>query len=319
MDRTDIYTAIKHFEEEYVPFPPFIAAVKAIKDNITLYRETGIAENIRVLGESGAGKSSLCELIEQDYPKTAVFDRDLVPALAVETPSNATIAGIAETMLEKLGDPSPLTGNVTAKTNRVITLCRACKVETIIFDETQHIHDRGRYTTHYMVGDWLKSLIDKVGVPTVLIGLPRLEHLLQVNEQLRRRFSKRLSLALGQSGENTIEVECFQLFNALACSMPIPINYNQFAWKEMGSRLYYASDGRIGYIKKILTNAMYRALDKAEPEICPEILEETFSEVVWREGITELNPFNPKFIFRRLDRAGEPFQCGDSDMPRRKK
>ena len=39
--------------------------------------------------------------------------------------------------------------------------------------------------------DWLKHLIDEVGVPTVLLGLPRLESLLQINEQLRRRFSRR--------------------------------------------------------------------------------------------------------------------------------
>jgi hypothetical protein len=314
MNSQDVYRAIKLFNQEYIPFPPFDTAVKAIISNITQYRETGLAENIRVLGESGAGKSSLCEWIEHQYPRSSLIDRDLVPALVVSVPPLASISSLAESILEKLGDPSPLTGKVSTKTARVITLCRACKVEVILFDETQHIHDRGKYTTHYMVGDWLKSLIDHVGVPTVFVGLPKLEKLLQVNEQLRRRFSKRYSLALGQSGTETIESECFQLFNTLGNTMPIPISYSQYNWQEMGQRLFYASDGRIGYIKKIMKNALNHALKNDEPQICPEILEQAFTEEVWWEGVGELNPFNPAFIFRRLDRANEPFELGNINL-----
>jgi DNA transposition AAA+ family ATPase len=59
-----------------------------------------------------------------------------------------------------------------------------------------------------MVGDWIKSLIDQTGVPTVFLGLPRLEQILQVNEQLRRRFSRRIRLALGQSDKSSIHAEC---------------------------------------------------------------------------------------------------------------
>lgn len=305
-----IYDALQHFDEEYIPFPPFVAAVDSVKANLELYRETSIAQHLLVLGESGTGKSTLCRWIEQQYPKSTLPDRDVTPVMIVPVPPAATITSMVSAMLEKLGDPAAATGTVSAKTSRVITLCRACRVEMILFDEAQHIHDRGQAATHYKVGDWLKSLIDQTGVPTVFLGLPRLEQLLQVNEQLRRRFSRRIRLALGQSDKNSIHSECLQLFRSLGSCLPIPLLCGQYGWDELGMRLYYASDGRVAYIKKLLASALRFALETNTGEIVPQLLEQAFTEELWWEGVGKLNPFNPAFEFRRLDRGNEPFESG---------
>jgi type II secretory pathway predicted ATPase ExeA len=310
MNFTEISLELQRFDEEYIPFPPFAAAVEAIKANLAFFQETGIAHHLLVLGESGAGKSSICRWIEQQHPKLILSDRDVTPVLSVSVPSAATISSMASALLEKLGDPAANTGTISAKTSRVITLCRACRVDMIMFDEAQHIHDRGRATTHYMVGDWLKSLIDQSGVPSVFLGLPRLEQLLQVNEQLRRRFSRRIRLALGQSDKNSIHSECLQLFRSLGSCLPIPLLCGQYGWDELGIRLYYASDGRVAYIKKLLATALKLALETETEEIGPALLEQAFTKDVWWEGVGKLNPFNPAFEFRRLDRGNEPFESG---------
>lgn len=311
MSFKEIFDVLQRFDEEYIPFPPFVAAVDAVNANLTLFREAGIAQHFLVLGESGAGKSSLCRWVEQQHPKLTLPDRDVTPVLIVSVPSAATISSMASALLEKLGDPASATGTASAKTSRVITLCRACRVEMILFDEAQHIHDRGRATTHYMVGDWLKSLIDQTGVPTVFLGLPRLEQLLQVNEQLRRRFSRRIRLALGQSDKDSIHSECLQLFISLGSCLPIPLSCGgHYGWDELGMRLYYASDGRVAYIKKLLASALKIALETETGEIGPTLLEQVFTDELWREGVGKLNPFNPAFEFRRLDCGNEPFECG---------
>lgn len=317
MNFKEIFDELQRFDEEYIPFPPFVVAVDAVKTNLALFRETGIAQHLLVLGESGAGKSSLCRWIELQYPKFALPDRDVTPVLIVSVPSAATIASVATALLEKLGDPAATTGTVSAKTSRVIRLCRACRVEMILFDEAQHIHDRGRATTHYMVGDWIKSLIDQTGVPTVFLGLPRLEQILQINEQLRRRFSRRIRLALGQSDKNSIHAECLQLFRSLGSCLPLPLMCGQFGWDELGMRLYYASDGRVAYIKKVLASALRLALESGMAEIGPTLLEQAFTEEIWWEGVGKLNPFNPTFEFRRLDRGNEPFESGNFSSARK--
>jgi hypothetical protein len=310
MNVNDIYRALQRFDEEYLPFPPFIAAANLIEANIALYRETGLAHHLLVLGESGTGKSSLCRWVGRKYPRFALPERDVLPVLIVPVPPAATIASMVEVMLSGLGDPSPATGTASAKTVRVITLCRACRIEMILFDEAQHIHDRGQATTHYMVGDWLKSLIDQVGVPTVFLGLPRLELLLQVNEQLRRRFSRRVRLALGQSETETIHGECLQLFMSLGACLPVPLSCGALSWEELGMRLYYASDGRVAYIKKLLASALRHALETNASCIGPEVLEHAFTDELWWEGVGKLNPFHSAFEFRRLDRVNEPFERG---------
>lgn len=319
MNFKEIFDELQRFDEEYIPFPPFVVAVDAVKVNLALFRETGIAQHLLVLGESGAGKSSLCRWIEQQYPKFTLPDRDVTPVLIVSVPSAATISSVASALLEKLGDPAATTGTVSAKTSRVITLCRACRVEMILFDEAQHIHDRGKATTHYMVGDWLKSLIDQTGVPTVFLGLPRLEQILQVNEQLRRRFSRRIRLALGQSDKSSIHAECLQLFRSLGSCLPLPLMCGQFGWDELGMRLHYASDGRVAYIKKLLATALRIALEMEVKEIGPQLLEQAFTEELWWEGVGKLNPFNPAFEFRRLDRGNEPFESGNFSGARKRR
>ncbi|MCK9259722.1 MAG: TniB family NTP-binding protein [Azoarcus sp.] len=318
MTTLPLFDALRRFDEEYIPFPPFVAASRSIETNLALYRETGIAQHLLILGESGTGKSSLCRWVEQKYPRLVLPDRDMLPVLIVAVPAAATIASMASAMLDGLGDPLSSGGTVSAKTARIVSLCRACRVEMILLDEAQHIHDRGQATTHYMAGDWLKSLIDQVGVPTVFLGLPRLEQLLQVNEQLRRRFSRRIRLALGQSDTDTIHNECLQLFISLGACLPIPLSCGDSDWDELGMRLYYASDGRVAYIKKLLASALRVAAETDAREIGPALLERAFTDELWWEGIGKLNPFNPAFEFRRLDRGNEPFERGTSKVRRNK-
>lgn len=319
MNQKEIFALLKEFDDEYIPFSPFISSFNAIEENLTLYREAGLVQHLLILGESGTGKSSLCKLVKSKYPPFELSDRTITPVLIVAIPPMATIASVAESMLLELGDPAPLVGSVSAKTARVIKLCRGCRVELVLFDEAQHIQDRGKVATHYMVGDWLKSLIDEMTIPTVFLGLPRLEQLFQVNEQLRRRFSRRCYLAMGQSDGETIETECYRLFNSLGTCIPLPLSSKPFEWEEFGLRLFYASDGRVSYLKLLLSNALRFCLEKEEPKIEPRILETIFRNVIWSEGDNELNPFNSKFVFRRLDRGGEPFQRGDLTTTRKKR
>lgn len=309
MDVSGLFDVLRRFDEEYIPFPPFVAAAQAIEANLALYRATGIAQHMLILGESGTGKSSLCKWIKHKYPRFSLPDREVLPVLYVAVPAAATIVSMVEAILKRLGDPSPTTGTASSKTARLVLLCRACRVELILLDEAQHIHDRGQTTTHYMVGDWLKSLIDQIAIPTVFLGLPSLQLLLQVNEQLRRRFSRRVCLALGKSDSESIHNECLQLFISLGACLPLPLSSGAYGWDELGMRLYYASDGRVAYIKKLLACALRISLETQVGEIEPAVLERAFTEELWWEGVGKLNPFNPAFEFRSLDRGNEPFEC----------
>lgn len=310
MTTGNIYQAVKNFEEEYIQFPPFQKAYKAIEENIALYRATGIAQHFLILGESGAGKSSLCQLIAQRYPRQELPERDVLPVLIVTVPAIVNLSSLIDEMLKGLGHPLPIKGSISNKTLSFITLCKACSVEMILFDEAQQLHDRGQVKSHYMVGDWIKRLIDELNIPTVFLGLPRLESLLQVNEQLRRRFSKKHYLAFGQNPDDSAHSECLQLFISLGASMPIRLSCGDYGWEQFGERLSFACDGRVSYIKKIMSAALRFALELKLDEITPKDFEVIYKNEIWIGAENKLNPFNSNFVFRRLDRGGEPFEAG---------
>lgn len=304
-----IYSTLERFNDELLQFPSYVSAFNDIEGLLHLHRQAGVTQNLLVLGESGTGKTTLCQDLVTRYPRVALTDRDLIPVLHVSIPPAATIASATEAMLGRLGDPSPTSGTISAKTARAVRLARALAVELLLFDEAQHIQDRGLHQTQYMVGDWLKTVMDEVNVPTVLLGLPRLGQLLQVNEQLRRRFSRRRHLQMGE-GEtaNTVEAECLQLFLSLGDSLPVPLSSGTFGWNDMAQRVYFACDGRVAYVKKLLAGAIRIAMERNHRVIDPLILAEAFTNEVWWEGVSQLNPFDDKFSFRRLNRAGEPFE-----------
>jgi adenylate kinase family enzyme len=306
-----LFDTIKQLQEAYLMFPAFLAASEQIRNNLMLYRSTGVAQNLLVLGQSGTGKTTLSQMFAAQYPKQTLPERDVLPVLYVSVPAAATIAGTVEAVLAQLGDPQPERGTVSSKTSRAVKIAKGCGVEMLLFDEAQHIHDRGKTHSQYFVGDWLKSFMDALGLPVTLLGLPRTETLLQVNEQLRRRFTHRLSLSVHPQDKQTDEENSLVLFNSLAKALRLPIYPHPYSWRELGVRLYFATDGRISYVKQLLIGAYSQALDRSSTEISVPTLEAAFSTIIWPAGIGALNPFHKDFQFRSLDRLSEPFQAGD--------
>jgi len=305
------YEAVRQLQGAYLMFPAFRSAFSQVEANLKLYRETGVAQNLLILGESGTGKTSLARLFTEQYPKQVLLERDVIPVLHVTVPPAATIAGTVEAVLCKLGDPEPERGTVSVKTARAVKIARGCGVEMLLFDEAQHIQDRGRTHSQYFVGDWLKSFMDALGLPVTLLGLPRTQGLLQVNEQLRRRFTHRLSLSVQQTGSEEGDDNNLELFTSLAEALPLPLDPKPYSWSELGMRLYFATDGRIAYVKQLLVSAYSLAAGQECGRVSVHELEQAFTSSIWPSGIGALNPFYREFSFRVLDRAGEPFQTGE--------
>lgn len=305
------YDTVKQLQSTCLMFPAFQTAFERMDANLRLYRKTGIAQNLLVLGESGTGKTTLARMFIERYPRQALLERDVVPVIYASVPAAATIAGTVEAILTQLGDLQPDRGTISIKTARAVKLAKGCAVEMLVFDEAQHIQDRGRSQSQYFVGDWLKAFIDALSLPVTLLGLPRTQRLLQVNEQLRRRFSHCLSLSMEPGDQQPDEADSLALLASLAEALPLPLNPSPQGWGELGLRLHFATQGRIAYVKQLLVHAYGCAIDSGTDCITTTELAQAFTASIWPAGIGPLNPFDHGFQWRNLDRQGEPFQMGD--------
>ncbi|WP_292933152.1 TniB family NTP-binding protein [Noviherbaspirillum sp.] len=303
------YRKLKAVEDLLIPHPNFDLAVSRLRRTIELSRNGAEPRHMLLVGESGTGKTWLAQYLSSLYlPRidNASKANTVIPILLVNTPSIPTLKGLAEAILIALGDPLYYRGTASDKRQRALELLMKCEVKFIVIDEFQHFLDHGKYNSLTSVTDWLKRFIDDANTPCLLMGLPRCEEILQANEQLRRRFSTKLKLPVFSIDTHAGECEFRGILKQIDRSLPTE-HLSGLAEIDLARRLYFASNGLLGYLRKLITGAFELMVSENSTAINVYLLEQAFTEVIWQEGRKMLNPFNPAFQFRRLNRIGEPF------------
>jgi hypothetical protein len=302
----NFYSQLRAIEKVVVLHSGFVNAVTRLKDVIGLFANGAQPRHALLLGESGTGKTWVARYLQTCFPQAEEDHHLILPIVRVETPSAPSIKSLAESLLAALGDPLPDRGSTIAKRNRALRLIGANKVMMIIFDEFQHFIDSGQGNSLQSVADWLKLFIDDCGIPCVLMGLPRCAHILAINEQLRRRFSTHLKLPPFSIATPTEFDEFRSVLNEFDLALPIS-RRAVFADPELAKRLYFASNGLMGYVQKLIIGSFELMTSEGLTAIDQELLRRVFLRDVWNDAPGMLNPFHQKFIFRPLDKAGEPF------------
>lgn len=301
--RKDLFAfSIRHTIIEH---PAYVEAIKKIELLHQRSKAANVAGGLLITGHTGSGKSTIKTQFAERYPRVEENERTLVRVLVVDTPSTPTVKSLVTAMLVALGDPASLKGTAEEKTERLYTLIKGCGVEILLIDEFQHYLDRAKTNEIYVATDWLKNLINRVNIPVVLIGLPRSASVLELNEQLRRRFSSRYSLD-PFSFKYTDDIQHFRGV-LRAIEEQLPINSISISSPEMAERFYFATYGLIDYIAKIVDGAVQIAVLKQLKNLDLKVFEQAFYETVWGECSAELNPFSPDFRKRNLTLRAEPF------------
>lgn len=289
-----------------IQHPDFERAMNQLRGAYLYNVQTGIPQNELLLGGSGTGKSTIKESLVKEFGPETRDDRIIIPVLTVDVPANPTIKNVAETILIKLGDPKFEKGSEASKTKRITNLVQKLGVKMIIFDEMQHFIDQGNRRTPIQVSDWLKTIINDAKVSTVLMGLNRTKILLEVNEQLRRRFSNQIVLKpfglRTPAGLESFVGVLKQIDRSLG--LPKSLSFNDDA---IIKSIHFATNGIMDYMVKIMIGAYRVALEEKYSGINRACLERSFTEYIWVDGLGEANPFNEKFNGIRLVQAGQPF------------
>lgn len=285
-----INQTIVEVDDVIVSHPYFTGAIHAMRRCLDSYGKK-TPRCIGILGLSGSGKTTVIEEFVKEYTDAENESDWQRPILVVETPTSPTVKSMASEVLLELGDPLYDRGSQVNMTNRIVLLMKAQGTRLLIFDEMQNLVDHDSAKLNHKAADWLKRLINRSHVPTVVVGLVQTEKLFLANEQLRRRFVNPYTLP-------AFEWNCPEKRRVLRGFLDAVQKYFKFdeglslKSVEMSFRFYCASGGLVDYIMKILYEAADIASECHEPNICQDHLAQAYANVVCGNHLIGVNPFS---------------------------
>lgn len=303
----------------FVPHPKFEEVFEEVRAAIELHGDDDELSCLHVGGPPGAGKTTLLKKLAREFPvqpsarripQPGIADAvaDAVPLLLVEVPPQPTVISVAQAMLKKLGDPFWNKGGRSNLEARLDLLLNRCGTRAIVFDEGQRAIDRTWTVVKADLADWLKKRHKEANVVLVLVGLGRLGYLFQRDGQIKRRWDEELRLPpygwFNADGSDNVEhqevfigiVAAFARLSPLPFSPDLDVEQeDEAAALRAATRFYYASQGLVGLLKKLLKHAMRIAMRAPGryTDVGLELLREAFEKGFRYKDEGMVNPFGP--------------------------
>jgi hypothetical protein len=152
----------------------------------------------------------------------------------------------------------------------------------IMLDEFQHFYDKQSHKVMHHVSDWLKLLSDESNKSMVVSGLPSCQAVINQNEQLSGRFLSPIYMPRFAWDDDTLREQFISILEAFQEGLP-KFSMPDFGEDEMAFRFYCASGGLIGYVAKILRQAVWNATDCKTKVITLEDLAEAYQFSVYKD------------------------------------
>lgn len=252
---------------------------------------------LAIVGESRTGKSRVLEECEIELPPRRTSEGMEVHILRVSAPSKPTVKGLAELMLQKLGDPKWDSGTENNKTVRLARLLKACRTRMLMVDEFQHFFDKSTHEVFHHVADWLKILADSTKVALVVTGLESCLPVLLRNEQLSGRFLAPAFMHRFNWLDDEHRAEYVAILSAFHESLSAHFDVPALDNEEMAYRCWCATGGLMGYLAKFLRQVVWDACDAQRRSISLADLQSAHAKAIWSVAASAMtrSPFARNF------------------------
>jgi len=289
--------------------PQYQAAWERIERCHKSIARTGAPQNLRLIGVSGVGKSTILSAYREAYPPVFHAEYTEVPVVYIDVPAMPHSKQLAINLVKGLGC-TDLHGTAPQLWDRFIALAKKCGVTLLLIDEVQHFVDRGRLSTYSATADLLKQRLSELKVPTVMAGAPRSRLLFEANNQLRSRFKP--SVAFYPFRINSVEE--FNRFRTVISTITQDFDDSSRRFlisDDLVTRFFFATDGIFRNLSDLIDGIRF-SRNAGDP--CNlELLAIAFRETIFASADSTTNPFSLKFVMRRLMEVGEPYMPSPMD------
>jgi hypothetical protein len=217
----------------------------------------GDPQILPIVGPTRVGKTTLLlSLTDGARSKPGAVSREVV---LVTSPKHWTGRALVDACLKSLRLSPDLYRNHVAATDAMIQAFRKLGTRLIVFDETQHMLERGSSTSARAAGDFLKDLFDRTQASVVLLGLPSLLGVFKANEQLAARARRALEFyPYHWQGE---DYRAFYSAVAGALLMLTDEGWDAVDYRDADfvRRMYVATAGRYGMVHRLVQTVRSQA------------------------------------------------------------
>jgi len=227
----------------------------------TLYEWPGKQRmpNLLLIGPTNNGKSMIIEKFRRAHPPVSHPDHETIPVLVVQMPSEPSVTRFYVALLAAMGAPLRPRQRLAELEQATLTLLRTVGVRILVIDELQNVlAGPGNVRREFL--NLIRFLGNELRIPLVGVGTRDAYLAIRSDDQLENRFEP-FTLSRWEPNE-----EACSLLASFATSFPLR-RRSGIATVEMARYLLTRSEGTIGELTHLLTDAAAAAIDSGEEAI----------------------------------------------------
>jgi len=214
--------------------------------------------NLLLIGPTNNGKSMIVEKFRRSHPPGSRPDREEIPVLAVQMPSDPQVSRFYAVLLTALGAPLRPGQRVAELEQLALRLMRAARVRMLVIDELHNVlAGRGDVRREFL--NLLRFLGNELKIPLVGVGTRDAYLAIRSDDQLENRFAPFVLPRWQPDAEAGALLASFAAF-----PLRLP---SSLATPEMTEYLLTRSEGTIGELAALLTEAAVAAIESGEEAI----------------------------------------------------
>lgn len=220
--------------------------------------------NLLVVGPTNNGKSMILEKFRRAHPPVTHPEREEIPVLVVQMPSDPAISRFYAALLAALGAPAHRGRVLPVLERTALWWLWAREVRMLVIDELHNMLAGGDAKRREFL-NLLRFLGNELRMPLVGVGTAEAYLAVRSDDQLENRFEP-LTLPRWEPDEQALS-----LLASFAAAFPLR-RPSPIATTDMATYLIGRSEGTIGELSALLTDAAVAAITTGEEAINPTTL-----------------------------------------------
>jgi hypothetical protein len=215
--------------------------------------------NLLLVGPTNNGKSMIVEKFRRGHLPRTEADREHIPVLCVQMPSEPSVLRFYIALLAALGAPLQPRRRLAEVEQVSLNLLRATGVRMLVIDELHNVlAGQGNSRRDFL--NLLRFLGNELRIPIIGVGTREAYLAVRSDDQLENRFEP-VVLPLWSIGADTLS-----LLASFAAALPLH-RPSRIATADMARYLLARSEGTIGELTRLLTTAAIAAVESGEESI----------------------------------------------------